>query len=167
MRGRTALVIGLTVMVAVVIQTTLFGRLRIVSPDLVMLIGILLALTRIRTEAVLGVAFISGLILDLLGASLIGLRAVVYTTIAYIAIRTKERAELGRVTIALWVGLLTFLGVVLLLLVGTLFGQAALLGAGAVSAMILVPLANMAVAALLAPTFVRLVDRDRTALRYP
>ena len=168
MRGRTALVIGLTVVIAVVIQTTLFGRLRVVTPDLVMLIGIMLALTRIRTEAVLGVAFLSGLIIDLLGASLIGLRAVVYTTVAYIAIRTRERAEMGgRVTIALWVGLLTLLGVVLLLLIGTLFGQAALIGEGAVSVMILVPLANVAVAALFAPTFVRLVDRDRTALRYP
>jgi rod shape-determining protein MreD len=167
MRGRTALVIGLSVVVAVVIQTTLFGRLRIVTPDLVMLIGILLALTRVRTEAVLGVAFISGLIMDLLGASLIGLRAVVYTTVAFIAVRTKERAELGRVTIALWAGVLTLIGVVLLILVGTLFGQVSLLGEDAVSRMILVPLANLAVAALLAPTFVRIIDRDRTALRYP
>jgi rod shape-determining protein MreD len=159
-------VIGLTVVIAVVIQTTLFGRLRVVTPDLVMLIGIMLALTRVRTEAVLGVAFLSGLIMDLLGASLIGLRAVVYTTVAYVAIRTRERAELGRVTIALWAGLLTLLGIVVLLLIGTLFGQAALLGGGAASVMILVPLANAAVAALFAPTFVRLVDRDRTALRY-
>ena len=55
-------------MVAVVVQTTLFGKLRVVTPDLVMLIGILLALTRVRTEAILGVAFVSGLIMDLLGA---------------------------------------------------------------------------------------------------
>lgn len=167
MRGRTALVIGLVVLVAVVVQTTLFGRLRIVTPDLVMIIGILLALTRVRPEAVLGVAFISGLIMDLLGASVIGLRAVVYTTIAFVAVRTKERAELGRVTIAIWTGVLTLVGMVLLLLVGTLFGQARQVGEGAVSLIILVPLANLAVAALLAPTFVRLVDRDRTALRYP
>jgi rod shape-determining protein MreD len=167
MRGRTALIIGLTVLIAVLIQTTLFGRLQIVTPDLVMLIGILLALTRVRTEAILAVAFLSGLIMDLLGASLIGLRAVVYTTIAFIAIRTKERAELGRVTIAIWTGLLSLLGVVLLLLLGTLFGQVAVVGAGGVSVMILVPLANTAVAALVAPPFVRLIDRDRTALRYP
>ncbi|MDP9143450.1 MAG: rod shape-determining protein MreD [Actinomycetota bacterium] len=167
MRGRTALVIGLTVVFAVVVQTTLFGRLRIVTPDLVLLIGILLALTRVRPEAVLGVAFISGLIVDLLGASLLGLRAVVYTVIAYIAIRTKERAELGRVTIAIWAGVLTLLAVVMLILIGTLFGQVSLLGESAVSRMILVPLANLAVAGLLAPTFVRLVDRDTTALRYP
>ncbi len=167
MRGRTALIIGLTVLIAVLVQTTLFGRLQVVTPDLVMLVGILLALTRVRTEAVLAIAFLSGLIMDLLGASLIGLRAVVYTTVAYIAIRTKERAELGRVTIAIWAGLLTLLGVVLLLLLGTLFGQVALVGEGGVSVMVLVPLANTALAALLAPTFVRWVDRDRTALRYP
>jgi rod shape-determining protein MreD len=167
MRGRTSLVIGVIILLSVVIQTTLFGRLRIVTPDLVMLIGILLALTRLRPEAVLGLAFLSGLIIDLLGASLIGLRAVVYTAVGYIAIRTRERAELGRVTIALWAGVLTLVGVVLLILVGTLFGQGSLLGVNAVNRMILVPLANLAVAALLAPTFVRLVDRDRTALRYP
>ncbi|HEX5694895.1 MAG TPA: rod shape-determining protein MreD [Acidimicrobiia bacterium] len=167
MRGRTALVIGLTVVLAVVIQTTLFGRLRVVTPDLVLLIGILLALTRVRPEAVLGVAFISGLIVDLLGASLLGLLAVVYTVVAYAAIRTRERAELGRVTIAIWAGLLTLVGVVLLILIGTLFGQVSLLGENAVSRMILVPLANLAVAGLVAPTFVRIVDRDRTALRYP
>jgi rod shape-determining protein MreD len=155
------------VVFAVVVQTTLFGRLRIVTPDLVLLIGILLALTKVRPEAVLGVAFISGLIVDLLGASLLGLRAVVYTVIAYIAIRTKERAELGRVTIAIWAGVLTLVGVVMLILIGTLFGQVSLLGESAVSRMILVPLANLAVAGLMAPTFVRLVDRDRTALRYP
>jgi hypothetical protein len=71
------------------------------------------------------------------------------------------------VTIAVWAGVLTLVGIALLLLVGTLFGQASLVGDDAVSVMILVPLANLAVAALLAPSFVRLVDRDRTALRYP
>jgi rod shape-determining protein MreD len=167
MRGRTPLLIGLIILLAVVIQTTLFGRLRIVTPDLVMLVCILLALTRLRPEAVLGTAFLSGLIIDLLGASLIGLRAVVYTAVAYIAIRTRERAELGRVTIAIWVGILTLVGVVLLILIGTLFGQGTLIGDDAFSRMILVPLANLVVAALVAPTFVRLVDRDRTALRYP
>jgi rod shape-determining protein MreD len=167
MRSRTVLVIGVIVLLAVVIQTTLFGRLRVVTPDVVMLVGMLLALTRVRPEAVLAVAFVSGLIMDLLGASLIGTRAVVYTIVAYVAIRTKERAELGRVTIAVWAGLLTMVGITLLIVVGTLFGQARLVGGDAVSVMILVPLANLALAALLAPPFVRLVDRDRTALRYP
>ena len=105
--------------------------------------------------------------MDLLGASLIGLRAVVYTTVAYIAIRTRERAELGRVTIAVWAGLLTLLGVVLLLLIGTLFGQAALLGEGAVSVMILRSPGKCGSCRPLR-TDLRTIDRPRrTALRYP
>ena len=64
--------------------------------------------------------------------------------------------------------MLTLVGMVLLLLVGTLFGQSiAAWVRSRSSLMILVPLANLAVAALVAPTFVRSVDRDTTAFRYP
>jgi rod shape-determining protein MreD len=166
MRGRTGIVVALTMLLAILIQTTLFGRVGIVTPDLVLLAVILLALTRIRVEAVLAIAFASGLMIDLLGSPLLGLRAMVFTTVAYVAVRTKERAELGRITIAIWVGILTLFGMMLLILVGTLFGQASLLGEDTVSRMILVPLANALLAALLAPTFVRVVDADATALRY-
>jgi rod shape-determining protein MreD len=167
MRGRSALIVSLSVLAAVLIQTTLFGRVRIVTPDLVMLVVIVLALTRIRVEVILGVGFTAGLVVDLLGSSLLGLRAIVFTTVAYIAVRTKERAQLGRITVAVWAGFLTLIGMVLLILIGTLFGQSSLLGQSAVSRMILVPLANTLIAALFAPMFVRLVDGDRTALRYP
>jgi hypothetical protein len=94
------------------------------------------------------------------------LRAIVFTVVAYIAIRTRERAEIGRLATALWVGVLTLVGVVLLVLIGTLFGEAILLGDGALGQLLLVPLANMLIAALLAPTFVRLVNGDRTSFRY-
>ncbi len=167
MRGRGALIVSFSVLLAVLIQSTLFGRVRIVTPDLVMLVVIVLALTKIKVEVVLAIGFTAGLIVDLLGSSLLGLRAIVFTTIAYIAVRTKERAELGRITVAVWAGFLTLVGMVLLILVGTLFGQSSLLGQNAVSRMILVPLANTLIAALLAPTYVRLVDGDRTAMRYP
>jgi rod shape-determining protein MreD len=167
MRGRGALIVSFSVLLAVLIQSTLFGRVRIVTPDLVMLVVIVLALTKIKVEVVLAIGFTAGLIVDLLGSSLLGLRAIVFTTIAYVAVRTKERAELGRITVAVWAGFLTLVGMVLLILVGTLFGQSSLLGQNAVSRMILVPLANTLIAALLAPTYVRLVDGDRTAMRYP
>ena len=107
MRLRTVLVVVFVILTAIVIQTTLFGRVRVVTPDLVMLVSILFALTRLRTEAVLGLAFVSGLVIDLLGSSLLGLRAIVFTVVAYIAIRTRERAEIGRLATALWVGVLT------------------------------------------------------------
>ena len=166
MRLPRGLIVAMILMAAVIIQTTLFGQLRIVSPDLVMLFVILLALTRIRSELVLGTAFLSGLLVDLLGSSLLGLRAVVFTVVAYIALRTRERAEIGRLATALWAGLLSLLGVLLLVLIGTLFGQSSLLGPDIVNRILTVPLANLIVAALFAPLFVRLVDGDTTALRF-
>jgi rod shape-determining protein MreD len=167
MRGRTVLIVILLLIVAVVVQTTLFGRIRLVTPDLVLLVVIMLCLTRIRPELILAIAFTSGLIVDLLGSSILGLRAVVFTTVAYLGLRTRDRAEIGRVAVALWAGALTLVGVVLLMLIGTLFGQSSLLGENTLSRVILVPLANLAIAAALAPLVVRLVDRDKTAFRYP
>lgn len=166
MKVRTFVVVSLAILLAVVIQTSLVGRLEVLAPDLVMLLVIMLALTRIRPEAVLGLAFVSGLIVDLIGSSLLGLRAIVFTTVAFIAIRTRERAEIGRLATALWAGILTLIGVVLLLLVGTIFGQSSLLGDGALNHLLVVPIVNLVLAALIAPMFVRLVDHDAAAFRY-
>lgn len=166
MRLRTFLLVTTILLVAIVLQTTLFSQTTVFVPDLVMLVVILLALTKLRPEAVLGIAFLGGLAVDLLGSSLLGLRAMVFTVVAYVALRTRDRADLGRIVSALWVGFLTFVGVVLLLIVGTLFGQAVLLGDGVIELLVLVPLANFLLAWLLAPFMVRLIDRDSTAFRY-
>lgn len=166
MRLRTALTVFLMVVIAVVVQTTLINQLDFVIPDLVMLMVILLALTRLRPEAVLAVAFLSGLLIDLLGTSLLGLRGIVLTMVAYAAVSTRERAEIGRIGVALWVGLLTFGGIVVLALIGTLFGEGTLLGSDVVSRLLLVPIANTILAAVAAGLFVRVVDRDATAFRF-
>ena len=166
MRIPRGLIIAVTLLVLVVIQTSLFGQIRFIAPDLMMLASILLALTRIRSEWVLGIAFLSGLVVDLLGSSVLGLRAVVFTIAASIALRTRERAEIGRPATALWAGLISLIGVVLLVVIGTLFGQSTLLGPGVFNRVLVVPIANMLLAAMLAPVFVRLVDGDATAFRY-
>jgi len=166
MRLPKGLIVATILLFAVVIQITLFGQIRIIAPDLVMLVVILLALTRIRPELVLGAAFLSGLVVDLLGSSLLGLRAIVFATVAYIALRTKERAEIGRFAVALWVGILTLIGVVLLVLIGTLFGQTSLLGPNVTRLILVVPLANLLLGGLLGPVFVRLVDGSTTAFRF-
>ncbi|HEX6287052.1 MAG TPA: rod shape-determining protein MreD [Acidimicrobiia bacterium] len=166
MRLRTVLVVATLLLVAVVVQTTLFSQTEVFVPDLVMLVVIFLSLTRIRPEAVLGIAFLGGLAVDLLGSSVLGLRAMVFTIVAYLAIRTRERADLGRVVVGLWVGLLTLAGVLLILIVGTLFGQTVLLGDGVVGLLLLVPAANTILAWIFAPMVVRLIDRDTTAFRY-
>ena len=166
MRPRTLVVIALAIVLAVVLQTTLFTRLVFFTPDLVMLVVIFLAMTRLRPELVLLLAFLSGLIVDLLGSSLLGLRAVVFTAVAFIALRTSERAEIGRLATAIWAGLMTLIGVFLLLIHGTIFGQISLLGEGVLGTLISVPLSNLVLAAMLAPGFVRLVDHDAAAFRY-
>lgn len=166
MRARAFAVVVFVILVAVVIQTTLFGRVRVITPDLVLLISILLALTRIRPEVVLGIAFTSGLTIDLLGSSLLGLRAIVFTTAAYIAIRTRERADIGRIATAIWAGLISLVAVLLLVVVATLFGQSSILGEHVASRLLTVPLANALIAFLVAPTLVRVVDQDPAALRY-
>lgn len=153
-------------LLAIIVQTTLFGQVDLITPDLVMLVAILLALTRTRPEAVLGIAFAAGLVVDLLGSSLTGLRAVVFTIVAYLALRTRERASIGRPVTAVWAGLITFAGVVLLVTIGTLFGQTNLLGPGVGTHIFVVPLANLLIAGIVAPVFVRLVDGDATAFRF-
>ncbi|HJQ77359.1 MAG TPA: rod shape-determining protein MreD [Acidimicrobiia bacterium] len=166
MRLRTTALIAALLLVAVVLQTTLFSQTEVFVPDLVMLVVILLALTRLRPEGVLAIGFLAGLSVDLLGSAVLGLRAIVFTIVAYLALRTRERADIGRIVTALWAGMLTFGGVVLLLLVGTLFGQRVLLGEGVVDLLILVPLANLILSSIFAPIVVRLIDRDPTAFRY-
>lgn len=157
----------LTMMIlAIVVQTTLLGQVRSWAPDLVVLMVILFALSRIRAEFVLLIGFSSGLILDLIGTSLIGLRAVVYTTVAYAAMRTIHYAEIGRVTMGLWAGVLTFMALALVIVLGTLFGQTNVVGPDVGSRMIVIPLLNAGLAALSAPLFVRIVDRDTGIFGY-
>jgi len=166
MRLRTVLTVGLLLLVALVLQTTLFSQIEVFTPDLVMLVVIVLGLTKIRPELVLAIGFVSGLAVDLLGTAVLGLRAMVFTVVAFLALRTRERADIGRFVTALWAGLITLAGIVLLILVGTLFGQTVLLGEGVVDRLVLVPIANLIVAWIFAPLFVRIIDRDTTAFRY-
>lgn len=166
MRFPRGLLVATIFVVAIVIQTTLFGRIRPFAPDLTLLVVILLALTRIRSELVLVVAFAAGFMVDLLGSSVVGLRAVVFTCVAYVALRTRGYAEIGRYAAALWAGLLTFLGLVLLVVIGTLFGQMNLVGPDIGQRLVLIPLANLILAALFSPMFVRLVDRDTGLFRF-
>ena len=166
MRLRSVVIVLLVLLMALVLQTTLFSQTEWFTPDLTLLVVILFGLTRLRPELILALAFVSGLAVDLLGSAVLGLRAIVFTVVAYLAIRTRERAEVGRIITGIWAGLLTLAGVVLLILVGTLFNQTVLLGDGVTDRLILVPIANTVLALIFAPLFVRLVDRDATAFRY-
>lgn len=164
MRARQILVASLVLVVAVVVQTTLFSRFEFVTPDLVLLISILFATTGLRAEAVLVMSFLGGLIVDLLGSTVLGLRAAVFTVAAYLAVRTVHRVDLGPVAVALWVGALSLVGVALFLVLGTLFGQGGLVGTDLGRRIVLVPLANMVLSLPVAPILNRFLSVDPRGL---
>lgn len=160
MRGRAVLAAVVAVLAAVVLQTTLINRFQFVSPDLVLLVSILLALTSLRKEAVLLFAFVGGLTVDLIGPTLLGLRASIATLTAYLALRTVGRVDLGPVAVAIWVGLMTLVGVTLFVLIGTLFGQGSLVTTGLGRRLSLVPLANLVLSFPIAPLLSRMMNTD-------
>lgn len=158
MRLRPVVVALSTLVVAVVAQTTLFSRFEYVTPDLVLLLSILFATTSMRREAVLVVAFLGGLVIDLLSSTVLGLRAAVFTVVAFIAIRTAHRVDIGPAAVALWAGLLTLAGVVLFLIVGTLFGQGGLVATDLGRRLLFVPLTNLALTFAIAPMLERMIS---------
>lgn len=157
MRLKVLLVSIALLVVAVVLQTTFFSRFRFVTPDLVLLLAILFAVTEMRREGVLVMAFLGGLVVDLLGATVLGLRAAVFTVIAYVAIRTVHRIDFGPVAVAVWVGLLTIVSVVLFLIVGTLFGEGGVIVTGIGRRVVFVPISNLMLSFLVAPMLNRLM----------
>lgn len=158
MRLRPLAVALVSLLVAVVAQTTLFSRFRYVTPDLVLLLSILFATTALRRELVLLLAFAGGLVIDLLSSTVLGLRAAVFTVIAFVAIRTVHRVDIGPVAVALWAGLLTLVGVVLFLVLGTLFGQGGLVATDLGRRLLFVPLSNLVLTFAIGPMLNRMIS---------
>lgn len=165
MRTRRILAVALAVFVAIAVQTSVLGRFRLgsIAPDLVLVVVVLIAL-RLSPSASLLVAFTAGTALDALSADALGLRALAYTAVAFAALRTRERADAGPVAAALWIGGLSLLGVLLLSVVGTLFGQFDMSGGQLVRRIIVVPLLNLVVAFLLIPLIERIQSPTRRFL---
>ena len=156
---RPALTIFIIVSVAILAQTTLFARVRIagVAPDLVML-AVIVATLRLTDVPSLLTGFSAGLVIDALGSTALGLRAVVFTLVAYMALRTRDRADVGPVAVALWAGAVTLFGVALLLLLGTLFDQIGLTGGEALRRLLLVPVLNFVAALVISPLTGRMLE---------
>lgn len=156
---RPGLTVLIIVSVAILAQTTLFARVRFagVAPDLVML-AVIVATLRLGDVPALVTGFTAGLVMDALGSTALGLRAVVFTLVAFLALRTRDRADVGPVAVALWVTGVTLFGVALLLVLGTLFDQIGLTGGEALRRVILVPLLNLVVALVISPLTGRMLE---------
>lgn len=146
--------IGLMV-VAVVLQTVVLSRFRIfgVTPSLVVVVVILMA-RWLEPRAALLMGFTSGLVLDLLGSSTLGLRALVFTVVAFAAIRFTGDAPLRSLG-GVWA--LSLLAEVLLFVLGTLAGQGSLLQAEVLTRALVVPLLNLGLAAIVFPILGRVL----------
>ena len=149
--------LGLAV-TGLVLQATLFRRFTWLVPDLVVLIVILATLS-LRAEVAMVIGFLSGALVDVsLASTVLGLRALIYTVVAYLAVRTRRRADSGPLAVGIWAGLLTLVSVVLLVVVGVLFGQSAELGDAMLRRFLEVPITNAVCAALLVGPVTRLLE---------
>lgn len=158
MSRRVGLVVVLAVLGAVAVQSSVLGRFRFgsIAPDL-LLVVVVLASLRTTPVAAICIGFGAGLLFDSLSADAFGLRALVLTSVAFAAARTKERAKGGPIAASVWIGALSMFGVVLLSVVGTLFGQIELAGGQIMRRIVLVPLLNVGVAFLITPVVERLL----------
>ena len=162
MRTRAIGLALLAAALAVLLQTTLFAQVRIfdVAPDLVMLTIIAVA-RRLDAEPAVLLGFTSGLAMDLLGSSPLGLRALVLTLIAYATVRTRDRFDVNVVATGAAVVLLSLLGVVLVVVIGTLFGEASFQDANVFRKILLIPVYNLVLAIGVFPLIALLVGGRR------
>ncbi len=163
--GRSVPISLVLVVVAVVAQTAVFGDGRVnpfgYSPAVV--IVVVLACARyLDPEPAILLGFTGGMLLDLLGGEPLGLWAMAYTVVVYVAFRFKDRAEDGPVMLAVGVFGLTLLANALFVVVGTLFGERFFTSADVIKNMVVPAFYNLFIAALAFPIITRLIgDRRR------
>ena len=154
------------VVVAAVLQTTLFGDGRLqpfgASPALVTLI-VIATVRFLEPDQALLVAFTAGLLMDLLGASPLGLWAMAMTTVGYLTLRLRHHADRGILVVAAGVFGLAFLGNALFSVAGTLFGQRTLIDPDPLRLMVLPALYTMILAAGVFPGTAELLTGGRKA----
>jgi rod shape-determining protein MreD len=119
----------LAVLIAIVIQTTVFAPGRIqplgVAPALVTLVVIAVS-PEVEAEYLLLIGFTAGILMDLIGSGTLGLWAMTLTAVAYAAGRLKPRFSEGSLYVIGIVFGLTVASQFLYVLLGTLFGQGTL-----------------------------------------
>ena len=145
------------VVAVVVLQTSVVGRIQIwgVSPDLVTMV-VAYAGFRLRDNGVILLGFLSGLLLDASGTSVIGLLAFAMTLVAWGAALTREQGGRGVLVNALRILLLTLAGIAIHTVIGIAFGEWSLAIWETLRRMALTPVLNFVLAVVLFPLSSRL-----------
>ena len=148
---RTAAAVALVIL-GVALQTTLFVRLRPfgASPALALLLTLAVSRHLGRMPSLV-VGFSTGLLFDLLSESPLGLWALVLTTVAFVTVRLRQRFEDDLSLLIPGVFLLTFAGLALYALLGTIFGEQTLADAQVVRKMLLPAVYNTILAPAILP----------------
>ncbi len=125
--NRSRVVVSLlAVVIALVLQTTLFGSSGIqplgVPPALVTLVVIAIG-PYVENEYHLLIGFTAGILADLMGSGTLGLWAMTLTTVAYASSRLRARFQASMLLTAAVVFGLTLGSQILFVVLGTLFGQ--------------------------------------------
>jgi rod shape-determining protein MreD len=154
---RTAVAVALALL-GVALQTTLFVEWRPfgASPALALLIVLAVARHRGRLESLL-IGFGTGLLLDLLSESALGLWALVATTVAFATVRLRHRFEDDVTLLVPGVFLISFGAMALYGLLGTIFGEQTLADAQVVRKMLLPAVYNTLLAVVILPPITKLV----------
>ena len=165
MTGRQVAVALLLVVLAVVLQGSLFGEGRIhpfgASPNIIVLV-VIATVRYLEPEPAMLVGFTGGLLADLLGGSPLGLWAMALTVVAYVTLRVRDRADDGPVVIGVGLFTLTVLGHGLFALAGTLFGQQTLANSDVTHLMLLPALYTTILGAAVLPLVTLAVRGRRT-----
>jgi rod shape-determining protein MreD len=155
-RARHVLIAAGVLLVAVILQTSLFTRIRPfdVAPALTALVVVGFA-RHFPAETAMLLGFGAGLLQDLLAVSPLGLWALVMATVAYATVRFRGRLEEDFGLMTPFVFAVTFGGLLLFAVLGTIFGEKTLADSGIVKKMVLPSLYNL----LAAPAVIPLVTR--------
>lgn len=152
MNSRNALLALLLVVLAALLQTTLFIELDPfgAAPNLV--VRVVIACCRyLEPETGVLFGFTAGVLTDLLGDSPLGMWSLAMTVVAFAVVRLRQRTEDNPVL--LWLGVfgLTVLGETLFVLVNTLFGQQTLSQSGVLRLVLLAGAYNTLVGFVVLP----------------
>jgi rod shape-determining protein MreD len=126
MRRSRIVIAFVAVIIAIVLQTTVFGAGRIqpfgVAPALVTLVIIAVA-PYIEAEYHILLGFTAGILIDLIGSGTLGLWAMTLTVVAFAATALRARYADSIVLSIVFTFVLTLGGQLVYVFLGTLFGQ--------------------------------------------
>lgn len=164
MKLRHGLLVVLIGIVAVGLQTTLFSRIRPfdTAPALVLLVVMAFSRYLLAEYALLN-GFATGLFLDLLSETPLGLWALVMTTVAFAVLRFRDRFEDDFGLLAPFVFVVSVGGLTMFSVLGTIFGEKTLADASIVKRLVLPAVYNVVLAPLVLPIAARSLGVVRRA----